>query len=177
MKKILTFGGSNSTTSINRTLATYAGSLLEGCDCTSLDLNEFTMPIYSPEIESIHGVPEEAKRFVEYIESADGIILSLAEHNGSYSAFFKNILDWCSRHKQKLWSDKPMLIMSTSPGARGGSTVLDAAKTTFPHLGAKITSTYSLPSFYENFTNEEGISDSDLKSRLVSAVDQFSTAL
>ncbi|MFM1944402.1 MAG: hypothetical protein RI897_3384 [Verrucomicrobiota bacterium] len=177
MKKILTIGASNSTTSINRTLARYAASFLKGCACESLDLNDFEMPIYSPERESSTGVPNEAQRLVTYIESSAGIILSLAEHNGNYSAAFKNILDWASRHKQRVWSDKPMLLMSTSPGGRGGATVLNAAKTSFPHLGANVISSYSLPSFYSNFDVNEGITNPELKLQLESAVEGFAKAL
>jgi len=177
MKKILIIGASNSATSINKALAIYAGSLIEGSDNNVLDLNEYEMPIYSPERESSDGIPDAAKSVVKHIESADGIILSLAEHNGSYSTAFKNILDWSTRHKQKLWSDKPLLLLSTSPGARGGATVLSAAEASFPHLGAKVVATFSLPSFYDNYNEGEGISDEGLKSQLESVVTKFSESI
>lgn len=177
MKKIIIIGASNSTTSINRSLATYAASLLQNTENVVLDLNDYEMPIYSPERESGDGVPQAAQNFVQLIESADGLIVSLAEHNGSYSAAFKNVLDWTSRHKQKLWSEKAMLLLSTSPGARGGATVLAAAEGLFPRLGAKVVATFSLGSFYDNFNQESGISDSALQSQLESAVAKFSEAL
>ncbi|MEM9445286.1 MAG: NAD(P)H-dependent oxidoreductase [Verrucomicrobiota bacterium] len=177
MKKILIIGASNSITSINRSLATFAGSLLSDTKKVVLDLNDYEMPIYSPERESSGGVPDLAQQLVQLIESSDGVILSLAEHNGSYSAAFKNILDWASRHKQKLWSEKAMLLLSTSPGQRGASTVLSAAEATFPHLGAKVVTTFSLPSFHENFSREEGVTDAELLSQLKSAVTEFSKAL
>lgn len=177
MKKIVIFGASNSSTSINRSLATYAGSLLQGTDTVVLDLNDYEMPIYSPERESADGIPQAAQTFVQQIESANGLIVSLAEHNGTYSAAFKNILDWDSRQKQKLWSEKPMLLLSTSPGARGGATVLAAAEASFPRLGAQLLGTFSLPSFYDNFSPDNGISDLALKSELESAVQLLSEAL
>lgn len=177
MKKILVIGASNSTTSINKTLATYAGSLIKGFESEVLDLNDFEMPIYSPELETIDGIPEEASILIQKIEESEGVIISFAEHNGSYSAAFKNILDWSSRQKQKLWSDKPVLMLSTSPGGRGGSTVLSAAQATFPHLGANIIALFSLPLFYENFDNEKGITDSDLKSQFESALHRLSEVL
>ena len=39
--KIIAFGGSNSTQSINKRLATYASSLFENADVEVLDLNDF----------------------------------------------------------------------------------------------------------------------------------------
>ena len=122
-------------------------------------------------------MPAVAQQFVEQIEASDAIILSLAEHNGSYSAAFKNVLDWSSRQKKKLWSDKPMLLLSTSPGARGGATVMAAAQQTFPHLGAQIKASFSLPSYYENFSEGSGITDPVLQSHFRAVVAQLAAAL
>ena len=52
-----------------------------------------------------------------------------------------------------------MFLMSTSPGARGGKTVLDTAKTYFPYLGGNIVSDFSLPSFYDNFKDGKIINE------------------
>ncbi len=177
MKKILVLAGSNSATSINRALATYASSFITDGTPTALDLNDYEMPLYSPEREASSSIPETAKQFVQQIENADAVILALAEHNGSYSAAFKNVLDWASRHKQKLWSEKPMLLLSTSPGARGGASVMAAAQQTFPHLGAQIKASFSLPSFYENFAADTGITDVTLDSQLKAVVTQLNASL
>ena len=177
MKKILVLGASNSSTSINRTLAAHAGTLLSRCQYYVLDLNDFEMPLYSPEREAENGIPEAAVEFIEHIQGADAIILSLAEHNGSYTAAFKNVLDWASRHQQKLWSEKPMLLLSTSPGARGGASVMAAANATFPHLGADIKASFSLPSYNDNFCAERGITDPVLASQFQSVVDHFGKTL
>ncbi|CAA6678041.1 MULTISPECIES: NADPH-dependent FMN reductase [unclassified Lentimonas] len=177
MKKILILAASNSTSSINRALAISAGSLIEHSERTVLDLNDYEMPIYSPEREASTGVPAAAQRFVEQVEASDAIILSLAEHNGSYSAAFKNVLDWSTRHKKKLWSEKPMLLLSTSPGARGGATVMAAAQQTFPHLGAQIKASFSLPSFNDNFSESSGVTDPVLQSHFKAVVAQLTAAL
>ena len=47
MKTVLAFSGSNSSSSINKQLVSYAGSLLSDVHLTILDLNDFEMPIYS----------------------------------------------------------------------------------------------------------------------------------
>lgn len=177
MSKILVIGASNSTTSINRVLASHAAKQLTSVELTRLDLNDFEMPLYSPEREEANGVPDAAKRFVALIAASDGVILSLAEHNGSYTAAFKNVLDWASRHQSKLWSDKPMLLLSTSPGGRGAASVMEAATSRFPHLGAKVSASFSLPAFYDNYSEESGITDEVLRSHFGEAVARFQETL
>lgn len=177
MKKLLVIGATTHRDSINVSLASYAAGQVPNAEIQILDLNEFEMPIYSQDREETDGIPEAAARFVDHVQSSDGVVISLAEHNGSYTAAFKNIFDWASRHQQKVWSDKPMLVMATSPGGRGGATVLEAAAATFPHLGGNVVATFSLPSFYDNFEDGAGITDEDLKSRLAEAVRSFQEAL
>lgn len=177
MKNILIISGSSHRHSINLGLATYAGGQLGDASLDILDLNDFEMPIYSEDLEEASGIPGQASDFLTKIQASDGIIISLAEHNGSYSAAFKNVLDWTSRLEQKLWSSKPMLLMATSPGGRGGATVLAAAEATFPHLGAAIAATYSLPSYYDNFNAEEGISNPEQREQFKAALSSYQNAL
>ena len=155
MKNILAFGASSSKNSVNKSLAAYAANQLEGVNITLLDLNDFETVIYSIDKEEAGGIPEVIKAFKKHIQDTDGIVVSFAEHNGSYSSAFKNIMDWTSRIAQKLWEGKPMFILATSPGGRGGQTVLETAKNSFPHMGASVTGVFSLPSFYDNFTNND----------------------
>lgn len=163
MKKILTLGASNSSQSINKILANYTASLIPDAEITLLDLNDFEVTLYSVDRESQSGIPTLIKDFYQKISEADAIILSLAEYNGSYTSAFKNILDWATRINQKVWQNKPMLLLSTSPGGRGGATVLESAKQTFPHLGAQVIATFSLPSFHENFSTVQGIQNPEFK--------------
>ena len=98
----------------------------------------------------------------KYITEADGILISFAEHNGSYATVFKNILDWISRIKGDTFLNKPMFLLATSPGARGGSGVLSHASSRFPFMGGRVVSTYTLPSFNANFTEKYGITNDAL---------------
>lgn len=165
MKKIIAIGGSNSNKSINKQLATYAANKINDVEVIVADLNDFDLPLYGIDLETENGIPDDATRLNNLLESADGLVISLAEHNGSYSTAFKNAYDWMSRINQKVWKNKPMLLMATSPGARGGATVLQTAKAGFPYLGANIIADFSLPSFYDNFS-EEGIKDEELNTVL-----------
>jgi chromate reductase len=104
------------------------------------------------------GIPRAAHEFADKIDQSDLLMISLAENNGAYTAAFKNIYDWVSVIEGRTaWGDKPVLVMATSPGARGGASVLGLAKSTFPYYGGTIVETFSLPGFYENFDDEKGI--------------------
>jgi len=164
MKKILALGASNSRNSINQKLAKFTASEIKHSNVELLDLNEFEMPLFSIDREMESGIPDQAKKFKKLIQSSDGIIISFAEHNGSYSAAFKNLFDWTSRISRSMWEGKPMFLLATSPGGRGGRSVLEMAVKDFPHRGGKVVSKFSLPSFRQNFSEEKGIIDPILKS-------------
>jgi NAD(P)H-dependent FMN reductase len=169
ISKILAFGGSNSRSSINKELATYVANQTKDTVVTVVDLNDYELPIYSPDLEKESGIPKAVNDFWNVISSSDGIVLSLAEYNGSYTAAFKNLFDWLSRIDMKVWQDKPMLIMATSPGGRGGAGVLHSALTAFPHLGGNIVADFSLPKFQDNFQKGEIINQkkqSELEEKL-----------
>jgi len=176
MKKVIALGGSNSKNSINKILAIHTANELKDTEVVVVDLNDYELPLYGIDLETVNGIPQAAHELLKAIKDADGIVLSLAEHNGAYSTAFKNVFDWMSRIDGKLWSDKPMLLMATSPGARGGVTVLDIAKDRFPYMGGNIVADLSLPSFFDNF-KEGVIADEKLKDQLKVAIDKLQKAL
>jgi len=176
MKKIIAFAGSNSKNSINKKFATFVANQVKGTEAEVLDLNNFDLPLYGIDYEIEHGIPDNAQLFLDKIKASDGIVLSLAEHNGAYATVFKNIFDWMSRIDGKLWSNKPMLIMATSPGGRGGSTVLEIAKGSFPHMGGNVVANFSLPSFNDNFSNGK-ITNEELNEELLKQVTIFKNAI
>lgn len=176
-KRLVAFGASNSKKSINRTLASYAASSIDGVEVNLLDLNDYEMPIFSIDKEKESGIPQLAHDFKEQLKSADGIVISLAEHNGSFSSAFKNIFDWASRIEKSMWSDKPMFLLATSPGGRGGKSVLENAVRDFPHRGGNVVASFSLPSFGQNYSEKEGIADEELKKEFEKQLQIFSEAL
>ena len=173
MKKILVFAGSSSKTSINKQLAIYAAQQFQNAELDILDLNDYEMPVFSVDKEKENGIHNLAHDFYNKIASADLIVLSLAEHNGAYSSAFKNILDWTSRINNKTFQQKPILLLATSPGARGGATVLDIASKRFPFQGAEVKGTFSLPTFFENFDAVHGIINPELKNQLLEIVNSI----
>lgn len=154
--KILAFAASNSTQSINRQLLGYASTLIEHADIETLDINDYEMPLYSSDREAALGIPDEARRFLQKIAAADALLISFAEHNGSYTAAYKNLFDWASRIDMKVYQGKPTVVLSTSPGGGGAANVLASAMKSAPHFGMDLRASMSVPSFYDNFDTERG---------------------
>ena len=169
--KILAFAASNSSKSINKQLATYAASLVEGAEVEILDINDYEMPIFSQDREEELGQPELAQKFFAKLGEADGIIISFAEHNGSYTAAYKNLFDWTSRIDMKVFQNKPMVLLATSPGPGGAKSVLTAAAGSAPYFAADVKASLSIPSFFDNFDMEKGeLKNDELKLALKEAV-------
>ena len=173
MKQIVAFGASSSKKSINKDLASYAASVIEDANVLILDLNNFEMPIYSIDYENDHGIPEKAFKFKEKLKTADGIIISFAEHNSVYTAAFKNIFDWISRIEKVVWFNKPMFLLSTSDGDRGAKTVLQIAYNRMSFGNPHKIPTFSLPNFKKNFDKNNGIIDIDLNDEFQNALKVF----
>lgn len=170
--KIFAFAGSSSSTSINKQLVKFVLNNFQKEEINLIDLNDYLMPVFSVDLEK-KGFPDEAHRFLKNIEECDVIICSLAEHNRSYSAAFKNIFDWCSRINVKVWQNKKMFLMTASPGGFGGGNVMAEAQKFFPQFAADIKETFSLPKFYENFDEENGVIDPKLLADLNSKIQNF----
>lgn len=169
--KILAFAASNSTQSINRQLLRYASTLIEHVDIEMLDINDYEMPLYSSDREAALGIPDEAHRFFQKIAAADALLISFAEHNGSYTAAYKNLFDWASRIDMKVYQSKPTVLLSTSPGGGGAANVLASATKSAPHFGMDLRASMSVPSFYDNFDAESGrLSDDGLAQEVRNAV-------
>ncbi|RFC54964.1 NADPH-dependent FMN reductase [Brumimicrobium aurantiacum] len=171
--KIIGFAGSNSSQSINKQLVKYTLSKIEQVEVEWVDITDYPLPIFGVDLEEAEGIPENAKQFVEKLQSADGIVLSLAEHNQSYTVAAKNLFDWCSRHSLKFFNDIPVFLMGTSPGGYGAKNVIHAAESRLPKFGANIISVFSLPSFYDNFNSENGIIHQDLRQEHQELLNQF----
>jgi NAD(P)H-dependent FMN reductase len=169
--KVLAFGASNSRESINHTLAAYAAGLVDDATVELLDIHDYELPIYSIEREKELGQPPLALEFFAKIGSSDAIIISYAEHNGSYTAAFKNLFDWMSRIDGKVYQNKPMLMLATSPGSGGAASVLAAAASSAPYFSADLKASISVPNFYENFdVSANELTNSQIKQELQCAV-------
>ena len=168
-RKVVAFAASSSSRSINRQLVTYASGLLANAQVEVLDLNDFELPLFSVDREDELGQPPQALAFLQKLNQADGIIISFAEHNGAYSAAYKNLYDWVSRIQPRVYQDKPMVLLS--PGGRGGKSVMELALSQIPRFGGQIRASLSLPSFMDNFDSASGrVSNPELAAEVEAAV-------
>lgn len=171
--KIICFAGSNSKNSINKQFVKHTLKLFQDAETELLDLNDFEIPMFSVDKEEKDGYPDNMKKFLDKIQSADGLVISLAEHNGAYTAVFKNLMDWCSRYELKFFKEIPVLLLSTSPGGYGGGNVMEMARSRLAKFDAKIIAHFSLPKFNDNFSEDKGITDEDLNNEFKSEFEEF----
>lgn len=173
MASILSFAGSNSSTSVNYKLVKYTVSIINGHDIKLLNMVNFPFPMFSVDYEKENGYSNSLVEFKDYFVESQALILSVNEHNGNPSAYFKNVIDWLSRLDRNFLVDTKVLLMSTSPGKRGGIGAHDVIKNVLPRFGADIVSTFSLPSFNSNFDEEKGILNPDLSKLHKEAIENF----
>ncbi|MCG6889066.1 MAG: NAD(P)H-dependent oxidoreductase [Gammaproteobacteria bacterium] len=172
--KVTCFAASSSRSSINRQFVTCAAGLVEDAEVEILDLNDFELPLFSVDREAELGQPQPAQEFLDKIHDSDALIISFAEHNGCYSAAYKNLYDWMSRIEAKVYKDKKIVLLATSPGGRGGQSVLELALVQIPRFGGDIRGCVSMPNFYENFDSERGVvNNSEIATELKEAIQRL----
>lgn len=154
--KIIAIGASNNRQSINRQLATFAANLVPDATVETVDIADYELPLFSDERESQMGQPRLARAFFEKLGSADGLVVSFAEHNGSYTAAYKNLFDWASRINKEVFQGTPAVFLSASPGPGGASSVLASAVDSAGYFGADLVASLALPNFHHNFDASAG---------------------
>ena len=176
--KILAFSSSNNRHSINRILAEYTAHLVAGAEVDVLNIHGYELPIYSEDREAEMGKPKLARDFLDRISAADALVIAHAEHNGTFTAAYKNLMDWASRQAREVFQNKPTLLLATSPGLGGARSVLSHAQEASGYQGAELVDAISVPSFHEHFSlNDKEITDVPLKAKLASAADQIRVAV
>ncbi len=173
MAKIIAFAGSNSSTSVNYQLVKHTVGLIEGHEVQLLNMANFPFPMFSVDLEKERGYSNSLNELRNDIQNANGLVLSVNEHNGNPSAYFKNVLDWLSRMDRSFLADTKILLMSASPGKRGGIGALGVVEQMLPRLGGEIVATFSLPAFFEAFEADNGIKEAELAQSHKSALDAF----
>lgn len=174
---ILAFAGSNSTKSINFQLVKYTTALATDHETTLLNLANYPFPMYTEDYEKAKGFSNSLMELRDDIKSADGLIISVNEHNGNPSAYFKNLIDWLSRLERKFLEGKQIMLMGASPGGRGAIGSIGVVEKLLPRFGGEVVSTFSLPSFHQNFDPEKGIVDPALAEEHLKALKSFLSKL
>ncbi len=168
---IIAFAGSNSGKSINRQLIDYVvENFAESAEI--ITLTDYEVPIYKADLEVEEGIPEATKQLEKKLQPADKLIISVAENNGNLTAFFKNQLDWLSRHNRGFFKGKEILLLSTSPGPGGGANALAVAEKTLPFFAGKVVGKFSVKTFLKAFKDKKLI-DQEIHDQLQQVVEQF----
>lgn len=132
--------GVNTAESLNLEVAqkiSYAG------DIELVKLNEVKeIPIFSKEIMEKDGFPNGVVEIYDSFVTAQNIIIVTPEHNGYFSAFFKNIIDWLSLYNKKFFDQKNIILVVATPGKNAGKTLRDFATTTLGFFGPKSVQTF-----------------------------------
>lgn len=173
MAALLAFAGSNSSTSINYELVKFTTSLIHGHEIQQLNMANFPFPMYSKDYEREKGYSNSLIELNNDIKKADGLIISVNEHNSNPSAYFKNLVDWLSRLERKFLDGKKIFLMSTSNGKRGGQNSMQVVEKLIPRFGGEVVTTFSLPSFGENFDADGGITDEKMAEEHQKALSGF----
>ena len=168
------FAPTSSSKSNNKQQLSYTSSQLENGETEILDINDYELPLFSEDKEAELGQPELAKAFLQKIANSDALIISFAEHNGSYTAAYKNIFDWASRINPKVFQNKPMIMLATSPGPGGAASVLTTATTSAPFFDGDVKASLSVANFYDNFDIVRGrIINASINEQLRSALNSL----
>ena len=100
--------------------------------------------------------------------------MSFAEHNGSHTTAYKNLFDWLSRIDIKIFQDKLVVYLSTSPGPDGAAGVLASAVESASHFGADLKASLSIPSFHKVFdTGMNQVINADIEKKLRQAISRL----
>lgn len=165
--KTIAFAGSNSSTSINQQVINHAIKHLNNVEV--IKLTDYEIPMYSEDLEKSEGIPQAIAQLNTVLSKANALLISVNEHNGNISAYFKNILDWLSRNKRDFLKEKNVVLLSTSPGEQGAKNALQIIKNTLPYFGANIIGDLSIGNFYTVFGNEE-IINKEVENKLINTL-------
>ncbi|SDR29717.1 NADPH-dependent FMN reductase [Natronobacterium texcoconense] len=115
---VVAVSGSLRTESYTRTALQY---VLEeatdaGAETTLLDLQEYDLPVYDPDVDG-QGDGREVKRIVR---EADAVALGTPVYHGSYSGALKNFHDYCGWDE---YEDTTVGLLATAGGGSYGSTL------------------------------------------------------
>jgi len=143
--KALVFAGSLRADSLNRKLARQAVEALvrAGIPTTFADLRDYPMPLYDGDLEAAQGLPPAAKAFKELVRAHDYLVIVSPEHNGSFPALVKNVIDWTSRGEPgeeflAAFRGKSAALLSASPGPGGGRRGLKHLRELLEMLGVEV---------------------------------------
>ncbi|HVU36677.1 MAG TPA: NAD(P)H-dependent oxidoreductase [Opitutaceae bacterium] len=138
--RILAFSGSARRESLNRKLlaAVIEAVGAVGGEVTTLDLNDYPLPLYHGDLEDNEGLPPNATKLIEAIAAHDALLIASPEYNSQMTPLLKNTIDWCTRGDENPLRGKVAAVVSASPGMFGGIRSMTLARQLLTHLGCYV---------------------------------------
>jgi chromate reductase, NAD(P)H dehydrogenase (quinone) len=105
--------------------ASYSVAILQALQAAlgpgiKLEMADVRLPLYN-EDEDGENTGAAVQAFRQAIAQVDGLVISTPEYNHGIPGVLKNALDWASRPSGKsVLKDKPVMIITNSPGLTGG---------------------------------------------------------
>jgi chromate reductase len=148
--RVLGIAGSLRSGSLNRELLRLAAlSAPDGVEFETWDgLRD--IPPYDTDHEETD--PVAVAEFREAVRAADAVLIVTPEYNGSVPGQLKNALDWASRPEvlTSVFRNKPVAVMSASPGMFGAVWAAADLKRILGLMGARVAgSEFALPRAHE----------------------------
>lgn len=178
--KVLAFTGSLRAESVNKKLLLEAVAIAKKLEASVdvIDLNDIPMPFYNGDIEAAQGLPDNAKILRDRMIQSQVIIISTPEYNSSVSGVLKNALDWVSRNEKgepskDAFKGKKFIILSASPGQRGGARALEHLQAIIENVGGTVMpQKMALPNAYNAFNEQGHLKDQSQIDQLMIVVKQ-----
>ena len=179
--RILAIAGSTRDRSFNKQLIQAAAALAEssGHAVTVVDLRDYALPLYDGDLEDAQGLPAKALAMKQLIHAHDAVLISSPEYNASLSAVLKNTIDWTSRpggeeDPGKVWFEKPVALLSASPGGLGGIRALNHLRAILLSLTAFVVpSQFALARAHEAFADDGSLKSADARKAVEGVLGQL----
>lgn len=183
MARILVFAGSSRTGAYSKQLAR-AGAIaldsLSGPQTSNLiDLADFDVPVYNADLEADKGLPQRIRAFKILARQHDGMMIATPEYNGCVPPLLVNLFAWASRPEpnegaSSVFQDKPVALMASSPGGRGGVRVVPRLRDMVSELGMiAVRGFVTVPYADDAFAADGRIADQDQDRSLLALADRL----
>ena len=180
MTTFLAFSGSSRKGSFNQMTLNCVTNVIEG-DVTHIRLKDLNLPIYDGDDEAATGLPAGVKELKAKLNEHDGLIIGCPEYNGFMSPLLINAIDWSTRSETAVpdlscFADKPVLIVSASPGGLAGMRASTHLRTMLSGIGCfVIPDHFGVPSAFKAFGDDGELVDEKMQGRAKQVADRFTS--
>jgi chromate reductase len=169
--------GSRRPGSLNRALLSAAREVAPG-EMVIVNVDPFGLPFYDAVLEA-DGASPAVRSLKAAIEASDALLVITPEYNGGMPAVLKNALDWASRPAfRSPLADKPVLVMSASPGRSGGRRAIEDATRVLTATRSRVhPASLGVPGAGDLLDEGGRIADESLRADVAALLRDFASAV